>query len=230
MGGVEVLQQQIFTLVGQFIFAFGLWQVKKRFLNYSWRKMLFITTVMLNVLDSVMVYLTIFDVVRNQYFYLGETVLDDIPTAANFVVSTFIIVEMADVGNEGMVYGLLTTIHNLGQPFSRAVGNQIFGLFTPDLSDSANYIADTPAFRQTVAWSFGASYAFSVVAMLFLLLLPDQKPEAQQRKKEWPRSKWYGYLTVAMVSVAFAYSITVNFMTMSSETACLKLVGGQGCD
>merc|ERR1712217_78452 len=230
MGGVEVLQQQIFTLVGQFIFAFGLWQVKKRFLNYSWRKMLFITTVMLNVLDSVMVYLTIFDVVRNQYFYPGETVLDDIPTAANFVVSTFIIVEMADVGNEGMVYGLLTTIANLGSPFSRAVGNQIFGLFTPDLSDNDNYVADTGAFRQTVAWSFAVSYAFSFVAMLFLLLLPNQKPEAQQRKREWPSNKWYGYVTVALVSVAFAYSITVNFMTMRSETACLKLVGGQGCD
>ncbi len=71
-------------------------------------------------------FITIFDIFRNQYFYLGETILDEIPAAFNFIVSTFIIVEMADDGNEGMVYGLLTTVSNLGSPFSRAVGNGIF--------------------------------------------------------------------------------------------------------
>ena len=41
-------------------------------------------------------------------------------------MSTFIIVEMAEDGNEGMVYGLLTTVHDLGFPFARALGNQIY--------------------------------------------------------------------------------------------------------
>ena len=49
-----------------------------------------------------------------QYFYLGESVLYDIPAAANFVVGTFYIVEMAEDGNEGLVYGLITTVANLG--------------------------------------------------------------------------------------------------------------------
>jgi len=228
--GVQVLQQQMFSLVSALVFSFGLWQVKRRFLNYSWRKMLLITAVILNAMDAVLSFLTIFDVVRNQYFYLGETVLDEVPAAANFVVSTFIIVEMATVGNEGLVYGLLTTIANLGSPFSRAVGNQIFGLFELDLSESANYIADTKAFRHTVAWSFVVTYGFSLVSLLFLWLLPDQKPQAQQRKKEWPKSKWYGYITLALVSVALTYSVTVNFMTMFPDTACLRFVGGPGCD
>ena len=47
--------------------------------------------------------------------------LVEIPAAANFVVGTFVIVEMADSGNEGLVYGLLTTAANLGGPFARAV-------------------------------------------------------------------------------------------------------------
>ena len=70
------------------------------------------------------------------------------PSAANFVVATFIIVEMADEGNEGMVYGLLTTTANLGEPFGNAISNQLFGLFQPALSDSTNYIEDTSRFRQ----------------------------------------------------------------------------------
>ena len=61
---------------------------------------------------------------------------------------------MAEEGNEGLVYGLLTTTANLGAPVARAIGNQLFGLFRPSLSDSANYIADTPAFRGTVPSSF----------------------------------------------------------------------------
>merc|ERR1740123_605000 len=118
--------------------------VKKWFLNTSWRLILGVTIVMLQVIDSVFSTCTIFDVVRNQYFYLGETVLIELPAAANFVVSTFVIVEMADDGNEGLVYGLLTTAGNLGSPFARAIGNQIYRLFQPSLSDSTNYIEDTP--------------------------------------------------------------------------------------
>ena len=66
---------------------------------------------------------------------------------------------MAEEGNEGLVYGLLTTTANLGAPAARAIGNQLFGLFRPSLSDSANYIADTPAFRRTVSRAFRAPSA-----------------------------------------------------------------------
>jgi len=227
--GVKNLQNQLFSLASLCIFSLGLWQVKKRFLNCSWRKMLFATAVFLNVMDACLALLTIFDVVRNQYFYLGESILDEIPAAANFVVGTFIIVEMADTGNEGLTYGLLTTISNLGSPFSRAVGNQIFGLFEPNLSDSTNYEADTQEFRNTVALSFVLSYAFSFVSLIFLLLIPDQKAEAQRRKAQWSRRSAYGYVTIGLVIFALAYSLTINFMTMIPETACSRLVGGSGC-
>ena len=100
--------------------------MRKHFLNFSWRKMLLITSIGLNLVDMPFVFLTIYNVIRNQYFYLGETVLVEIPAAANFVVGTFVIVEMAENGNEGLVYGLLTTMANLGGPFARAIGNLLY--------------------------------------------------------------------------------------------------------
>merc|ERR1711959_816214 len=136
----KTMQNQMFSLVGSALFALGLAFVKKFCLNKSWKMMLITTTIGLNLLYMPFSFLTIYDIVRNQYFYMGETLLYEIPAAANFVVATFVIVEMAEDGNEGLVYGLLTTISNLGSPFARAIGNQIFGLFTPDLSDSANFI------------------------------------------------------------------------------------------
>ena len=42
--------------------------------------------ILLNCIDMPFVFLTVFDVVRNQYFYLGETVLVEVPYAANCVL------------------------------------------------------------------------------------------------------------------------------------------------
>lgn len=176
--GVKNLENQAFSLGGSLLFAVGLGITKRYFLHASWRIMLASTTVFLNSLDLIFVGLTVFNVVRNEYFYLGETVLYEVPAAAQFVVSTFVIVEMAEGGSEGMVYGLLTTASNLGGPAARALGNQIYGLFQPNLSDQANYIEDTPRFRVVVFASFLLSFSFAMAALAALPLLPDQKDEA----------------------------------------------------
>lgn len=229
--GVENLQNQLFSLVGLLLFAQGLWLVKKYFLQTSWRVLLTVTLVFLQCVDSVFTTCTIFDVIRNQYFYLGETVLLELPLAANFVVGTFVIVEMADDGNEGMVYGLLTTTMNLGNPVARAIGNQIYGLFTPSLSDARNYIRDEPSFRLTVFYSFLLNYMFPILSLVAIWhFLPDQKADTQERKKNWNKRPIYGIITLVLLSVSFAYSLTVNFMAMSPETMCLKFAGGDGCD
>lgn len=185
--------------------------------------------VFLNSLDLVFVGLTVFNVVRNQYFYLGETVLYEVPAAAQFVVATYVVVEMADSGNEGMVYGLLTTAHNLGSPLARAVGNQLYGLFTPSLSDQANYIQDTPRFRNVVFTSFIVSFLFAVAALVLLPLLPDQKAQAQHRKQLWPRRGAYAVVSVSLLSTALIYSLCVNALVMFPSTMCLRFAGGQGC-
>mmetsp|Transcript_32765 Transcript_32765/g.76572 ORF Transcript_32765/g.76572 Transcript_32765/m.76572 type:complete len:579 (+) Transcript_32765:76-1812(+) len=227
--GVKNFQNQLFSLVSLMVFSYGLHIVKKRFLHCSWRKMLLGTGIFLNVMDGTLAFLTTYDIVRNQYFYLGEQILDDIPAAANFVIGTFIVVELADQGVEGLTYGLLTTVANLGNPFSRAIGNQIFGLFRPNLSDSANYRSDTPEFRNTVALSFLLSYGFSFASFLLLLLIPDQKEEAQRRKKAWGSRSTYGVITIVLLAFAMSYALTINFMTMIPATACLEVVGGSGC-
>lgn len=125
-------------------------------------------------------FITIFDVFRSQYFFLGEIVsrlvmsrptcrrpqvLAEIPAAVNFVVSTFVIVEMAEGGDEGILYGLLTTTGNLGGPVAQAISNQIFGLFRPALSNPHNYVDDNPSFRHVVADSYIVSYLFSFGAL-----------------------------------------------------------------
>ena len=104
------------------------------------------------------------------------------------MVSTFVIVEMAEGGDEGIVYGLLTTTYNVGGPFASAISNQLFGLFEPKLSDPKNYVEDRPTFRNTVALSFVVTYAAAFLSLLTLPLLPRQKAQVQQWKR-WDRPR-----------------------------------------
>lgn len=229
------LENSMFSLLGSMLFAIGLWLTKKYFLNASWRMMLAVTTIGLNLLDMPFSYFTIYNVIRNQYFYLGESVLYDIPSAANFVVGTFYIVEMAEDGNEGLVYGLITTVANLGTPFARALGNQIYATFEPSLSDQDNYNTeskegDTDEFRTTVAYSFHLTYFFVFISVLFIWFLPDQKEEAQARKATWSRHARFAYISVITIAVALCYAVTVNFLAMFPSTSCMKIVGGDGCE
>jgi len=228
--GVKTFQNALFSLIGLGLFAGGLYLVKQHLLDRSWRAMLLVTTVFLNFVDMPFTFCTIFDVVRDQYFYLGETVLVEIPAAANFVVSTFVIVEMAEGGDEGIVYGLLTTTANLGSPFAQAISNQLFGLWSPSLSDSSNYIEDKPSFRSSVGWSFAVSYLFAFLSLATLPLLPDQKEQAQERKRKWEKRDAYAYYAVSLVAVGLVYSTTVNFLAMFPSTMCLRIAGGDGCD
>jgi hypothetical protein len=226
---VHTLQNQLFSVFGNILFVIGLWLVKKYFLHKSWRAMLLITNVFLWGVDFMFTTLTTFDVVRNQYFYLGEAVLTEVPNAANFVACTFVIVEMADDGNEGLVYGLLTTAGNLGSPFARALANQIFGAFRPSLSDASNYIKDTSSFRWTVFESFLLSYGFGFLSLACLYFLPRQKEEARLRKETWTKGDRYAWITVSLLTFALVYSTVVNLLAMFPSTMCLQIAGGDGC-
>jgi hypothetical protein len=210
---VQNLQSQLFSILGSAIFAFGLWLVKRYWLQVSWRKIVLITTLLMGSVDSVFVFSTIYNVVRNQYFYLGETILVTVPGAAKFMVTTFLVVEMADDGKEGMVYGLLTTMHNLGNPVARAIGNQLYGYsFSPALTNAKNYEEDSPGFRDTVAASFVLSYAFGIIALFFLVLMPAQKDQVKYWKANWGSKRVYAKTTVVMVSLAW-----------------VRVAGGEGC-
>lgn len=227
--GVRTLQNAAFSCAGALLFAAGLQLVRARLLHASWRRMLAGTTLVLVGVDSVFTALTISGVVRNQYFYLGEVALVELPAAANFMAGNFVVVEMASDGNEGLVYGVLTTAYNLGHPVCTALGNQIFAGWRPSLSDVSNFIEDTDRFRALVGWSYALAYGFGLGALLLLPLLPDQKAECRRRLREWPASTPTALLAVGLLALALAYALSVDWLTLRPETSCLRLAGGAGC-
>ena len=228
---VQNMQNQLFAMGGHVLFAFGLWLVRKRFLNTSWRMMLIVPVILINLVDIPITFITVFDVVRNQYLFLDDGLITAIPNAISFIVTTYVIVEMAEPGSEALTYGALSMISNLGSnAVSTAISNGVFAAFRPAISNPANYIADTPDFRWTVAWSYFVTYACSFGSLAFLPLLPSQKDEAQHRRKTRPHSKWYAWITVGLVSIGLCYSILVDVLSMVPDTSCLPIAGGTGCN
>mmetsp|Transcript_101362 Transcript_101362/g.180184 ORF Transcript_101362/g.180184 Transcript_101362/m.180184 type:complete len:182 (+) Transcript_101362:1110-1655(+) len=181
--------------------------------------MFFVAASLVIVLDSTPKFLAVFDIVRNQYFYLGEDIVATIPLAAIEMVCGFLIIETVETGSEGMGFALLTSFTVLSQPFGTAVSEQIFGFIQPSLSDIQNYAQDSPSFRTTVASSYLLQYGTTLAACLLLPLIPGQKEEAQRRKQEWHSRKSYAIVAMTSFTMIFMYSIAVLALSLMPESA-----------
>jgi len=91
------------------------------------------------------------------------------------------------------------------------------------------FIEDTPSFRTLVMWSFILGYGFSFLSFGALPLLPAQKAQAQTWKRSWSSSRRIGYLTAGVLIASFTYAVALLLLTMFPATACLPIVGGDGC-
>ncbi|CAE7944903.1 unnamed protein product, partial [Symbiodinium necroappetens] len=227
---VKVLQQQMFGMAGLGIMMAATWVYRVYFLQASWRKAIFVAIFAVNVLDAIPQFLTTFDLVRNQYFYLGEDVVSSIPNAVLQLVSNLMIIELAEPGREGLSYGLIGTLQQSALPFATVLSNQVYELFDPKLSNLENYILDTPQFRSTVAWSYVLTYTTSFLALALLPMIPWQKAEAHRRKKEWSSNSVMAAIVLVIPALCLTYGIIVLLLTSQPETACLRWVGGQGCE
>ena len=227
--GVKVLQAQLFSMASMLAMMVATWIYKSCLLQTCWRKAILFAILSVTLLDSVPTFLAIFDVFRDQYFYLGEEVLGAVPTTALALITNFMVIELSEPGMEGLCFGLIGTVMHASQPVSAALSNQVFGLFQPSLSQLPNYVADTPEFRTTVAWSYLLAYATSMLGACALPLIPRQKDDAHRRKKDWSPSALMATFVLIIPALSLPYGITVLVLSSHPETACLRWVGGPGC-
>ncbi|ETN00095.1 hypothetical protein PPTG_24310 [Phytophthora nicotianae INRA-310] len=132
---VHPLNESLFSVIGLVVFSVALYVTKSIGLGWSWHRVIAWTTVSVIVLDAIVGMLTIWDVLRSQWFWLGTPILEELPQAMNFLVSTFVVVELAELGNEAAVYGLLTTVSNLSSPFASCISKNVNALFDVGVAD-----------------------------------------------------------------------------------------------
>ncbi|EQC31980.1 hypothetical protein SDRG_10180 [Saprolegnia diclina VS20] len=223
---VENLNSSLMGILGSVLYAGIIAATGKYGTRWNWRYMLVLTTLTANAIDAVVAFCTIYNVVRNQWFFLGVPLTEQLPLAVNFVVGSFVIVELAEEGSEGVLYGLLTTIHNLPGVFGPMITNVVDANFSVS---SRAIKKDLPETRNEVAWTYAIAYASTVIGCLWVVLLPSQKEAVLELKKHGG-----SYPTVAgcifyAFFVILATSITGTMTSMFDSTNCLKLAGGHGC-
>ncbi|CAI5715213.1 unnamed protein product [Peronospora destructor] len=210
-------------IIGSCVTAFTLAFMGRHGLDWDWHRVIVITTIAVVVLDSVCTMLTTWAVVRNQWFWLGLPIVETIPSSMNFIVSSFVVVELADKGNEAAIYGLLTTVGNLSNPFSATLTKTIDEPFAVSNRDILN---DSHATRRDVTIIVLISYTSKLLSLLFLVLLPRQKVETQALKRSDHSSKLLGGITIAYCMFALIWSLLINLLGIFNSTRCLKIVGG----
>jgi hypothetical protein len=220
------LNDKIASIVGNAIFAVTLFATGKYGLQWNWRWMHAITLISATAIDVFVTFLTTWDVVRSQWFWLGPPIVEQLPQGVGFIIATYVVVELAGEGNEGAVYGLVTTVSNLSGTFASTITKNVDAQF--DVGN-AFIVEDSHHVRVDVSYVLAIRYIVNLLGLLWLPLLPRQKQETQALKMQGGKNKYIGAFTVLYVVFALCWSVMVNIMSIYPSTKCLKIVGGKGC-
>ncbi|KAE8902879.1 hypothetical protein PF005_g25398 [Phytophthora fragariae] len=227
MVGVTPINNTISDIIGSAVFMGGIVLTGKYGLAWNWRTMTVLTGVTVIAVDAVCTFVTVWDVFRSQWFWLGLPIAVNVPAGISFLIGTFVTVELVGEGHEGAMYGLLTTVANLASPFAATLTKTVdYSLW--DLSNERVQVDDY-AVRRDITQAVLLMYGMTAVSWLFLFLLPRQKHETQELKRSGGSSAVLGALTVGYLSVALVWSVTTNVLGIVSSTSCLVIAGGSGC-
>lgn len=224
--GVEPLNDAIASVLTYIMAAGGFYLTKRFGLNWNWRTMIVVTQISVVIIDCIPTTLTIWNVVRSQWFWLGIPLVEELPYYAGMAVSSFAIMEIIEPGQEAAVFGLISTLQNVASPFATVIYKNIDSHFSVASTDLAK---DTTAVRADVFYTYLIAYGFNLFSMVFVFLLPRQKAETQELKRSGGRSKFMGNITIGYLTFAFLWAVMTNCMSFSSSTSCLRLAGGSGC-
>ncbi|EGZ09971.1 hypothetical protein PHYSODRAFT_338674 [Phytophthora sojae] len=224
---ISPVNSSIATIISTLISMGSLLAVRQWGLNWNWRWMIVITELAVVFVDCFPTFLTIWDVVRSQWFWLGVPLLEQVPTNIGFIVSTYCMVEIMEEGNEAAFYGLVVAVSSLASPFATVITKNIdanFDIATADLQ------RDDTEVRQQVTYAYLCSYACKIFSTVFVLLIPRQKAETQEMRRNGGKSKLMGVIVVIII-IAFTYvwTIMTNIMPIFPSTSCYQIAGGDGC-
>ncbi|OQR93631.1 Folate-Biopterin Transporter (FBT) Family [Achlya hypogyna] len=222
---VEPLNDSLSGVIGSFIFSGILVVVGKWGLGWNWRWTIALASLGVITIDAFVMFITISNTYRNQWFYTGVALAEQVPGGVRFIVATYCAVEIADVGTEGATYGLVTTISNLASPFATIIFKYIDSYFKVSQDEIKS---DTIEIRWEVAYCYIISYSCKIAALFWLFMLPPQKAQMQELKRRGGSSKLAGGLLIVLFFGALVFSMTSNIMAIFPSTKCYRIAGGKG--
>ncbi|GMF56066.1 unnamed protein product [Phytophthora fragariaefolia] len=226
MVGVTPINSTLSDILSNILFATGIMVTSKWGLHWNWRWMIVLTGVIVMVVDCACSLITVWDVFRSQWFWLGPPIAVELPYGIGWIISTFVVVKLAGMGDEGAVYGLITTVSNIASPFATTLTLLIDGPFN---ITNTRVQTDDHSIRADITYTIIIMYAMTAFSWSFLFLLPKQKEATQELVRKGGHSKLLGGLTVAYLLFALVWSVMTNILAIFDSTSCLVIAGGTGC-
>ncbi|KAG3138173.1 hypothetical protein PC128_g25621 [Phytophthora cactorum] len=226
MVNVTPINSTLGDALSYLFYMFGMMATSRWGLHWNWRVMIVITGVILIVIDGTCNLLIVWNVYRSQWFWLGPPIVAQLPNGISFMVSTLVIVELVGEGNEGAMYGLMTTISGIASPFATSLTVIINNPF--DITNE-RVQEDDHSIHVDITYTMIIAYGAMVVSWVFLLLLPRQKRETQELLRTGGSNKVLGGLTILYLSFSLVWAVMVNVMAIFDSTSCLVIAGGDGC-
>jgi hypothetical protein len=224
--GVTPLNSTLSDILGNLLFLTGIAVTSKWGLQWNWRWMIVATGIVVSVVDCVTTMITVWDIFRSQWFWLGPPIAVQLPAGVGWMISNFVVVELAQQGNEAAVYGLLTTTHNVASPFATAL---MLVIDAPFNLTNDRIMTDDHDVRLDITYVVIIMYAMTFFSWVFLFLLPPQKHATQELVRTGGSNKLIGNFTIFVLFFAFVWSVMTNIMAIFDSTSCLVIAGGSGC-
>ncbi|OWY90462.1 Transmembrane protein, partial [Phytophthora megakarya] len=171
-------------------------------------------------------FLTIWDVVRSQWLWLGVPLLEKVPAAAAKYIGALFMLEIETDGFDATLFGLGVTAQDVGRPFATVLTKSVNGFFDVERTFIEE---DDHHVRSQVTIVYVIAYVINLLAAAFVLLLPTQKAELHRLKREGVQSKRWGIITLILLGFALCWTLMTNILSLFDSTKCLRIAGGSGC-
>ncbi|CAK4847346.1 unnamed protein product, partial [Aphanomyces euteiches] len=194
--GVEPVNNGIAAMLAAAVNMLGTYLIQRFGLHWNWRMVIILAQILVVCIDIVPTMLTIWNVVRNQWFWLGVPLLDEIPTAAMDFVGALFLFEVDAPGFEATLFGLSTSSQRVGIPFATVLTKTVNSF----LDVERTFIEkDDFHVRSQVTIAYAIAYSVNIFAIVFVVLLPRQKDQLHELQRQGQTSKIRGTLLLIVL-------------------------------
>ncbi|KAG2807849.1 hypothetical protein PC116_g13479 [Phytophthora cactorum] len=224
--GVQPLNDTVVSFVAIIVVLWALNWVGKKDWHVDYRVVIVAGTVVTLALDLGATMFTIWDIVRSQWFWIGLPVMEAIPSALDYTISTFVLTEVVDPSSRATVSGMVTSVSFLAGPLGLAVTKYIDAKFDVTNQD---IMTDTTEVREEVMVTFFIAYGMQLISLLWLLALPKSASESRAMKSRSGTSTARAVGLLALLGLSLVFVVVVHTLSVYESTSCMGVAGGKGC-
>ncbi|KAL4130420.1 hypothetical protein PRIC2_006417 [Phytophthora ramorum] len=220
------LNDTVVSFVAICVVLWGLNSVDKKGWDVDYRTVIIVGTIITLVLACGTTLFTIWGVVRSQWFWIGLPVMEAIPSALDYTISTAVLSEVADPNAHTTMSSLVTSVSFLAGPLGLAVSKCIDAQFDVTNED---VMTDTTPVREQIMATFFIAYGMQLASLLWLFALSKHEKDARELKLRDSTSAVRGAGLLILLSASLLLVVAVHSLSVFEPTSCLGVSGGKGC-